>query len=69
MKQYEKRDPMEILAADLPDPIAFESRRDFVQKILLQEVDLCAKGTQFVDKANESQASIEYRTHINSEGS
>jgi rubrerythrin len=69
IKQHERRDPMEIISADLPEPIAFASQRDFVRQTLAREVDLRASGTQFVDKANDSQASIAYRTHLNSEGS
>jgi hypothetical protein len=68
-KQYERRDPAEIFPGDLPDPIAFASQRDFVRKILLQEVDLRANGTQFVPLEQDSQASIDYRNHLNSEGS
>lgn len=68
-KKYEKRDPMEIFPGDLPEPIPFVSNRDFVRQVLAQEVDLRAKGTQFVDKRDESQASIDYRTTLNSEGS
>jgi hypothetical protein len=68
-KQHERRDPAEVFPGDLPDPIAFASQRDFVRKILLQEVDLRAKGTQFVPLEQDSQASIDYRNHLNSEGS
>ena len=70
MKQHEKRDPAELFAGgELPEPIPFASQRDFVRQVLRQEVDLRAKGTQFVDKSQESQASIDYRTYLNSEGS
>ncbi|HYD93724.1 MAG TPA: hypothetical protein VEC01_00260 [Noviherbaspirillum sp.] len=68
-KQFEKRDPAELFPTDLPEPIQFASQRDFVRQVLAQEVDLRARGTQFVDKSQESQASIDYRTHINSDGS
>ncbi|HEX7634504.1 MAG TPA: hypothetical protein VF427_04380, partial [Noviherbaspirillum sp.] len=68
-KQYEKRDPAELLPSDLPEPIPFASQRDFVCRVLAQEVGLRAAGTQFVDKSQESPASIDYRTYINSEGS
>lgn len=68
-KQYERRDPAEVFPGDLPDPIAFASQRDFVRQILLQEVDLRAKGTQFVPLDQDSPASIAYRKHLNSEGS
>ncbi len=68
-KQHERRDPAELFPDDLPEPLAFESNRDFVRKVLKQEVDLRARGTQFVPKDQESQASIDYRTELNSEGS
>ncbi len=68
-KQYERRDPAEVFPGDLPEPISFASQRDFVRQTLLQEVDLRTNGTQFVDKKDESQASIDYRTRINADGS
>jgi hypothetical protein len=68
-KQHEKRDPAELFPGDLPEPIPFASQRDFVRQVLAHEIDLRACGTQFVDRTQESQASIDYRTHINSDGS
>src|SRR5690606_6395363 len=38
-KKHEGRDPAEILPSALPDPIPYESQRDFVRATLLQEVD------------------------------
>jgi len=66
-KQYEQRDPAEILPAQLPDPIPFASQRDFVRKILKQEVDLRANGTEIGKQ--DSQASIAYRNAVNADGS
>jgi len=68
-KKYEKRDPEEILPDRLPDPIAFESQREFVRKVLSQEIDLRAKGTQYVSKDQDSEESQKYRDHMNSSGS
>src|SRR5690606_41014047 len=68
-KKYEKRDPAEILPDSLPDPIAYQSQREFVRKVLGQEVDLRASGPEFVDKSQEPLRSREYRDHLNSEGS
>lgn len=68
-RQHERRDPAELFAGGLAEPLAFESNRDFVRKVLSQEADLRARGTQFVDKSQDSQASIDYRTHMNAEGS
>lgn len=68
-KTMERRDPAEILPAALPEPIAYKSQREFVRKVLRQEVDLRANGTQFVDKSQEPERSLQYRRQMNSKGS
>ncbi|HEV7813474.1 MAG TPA: hypothetical protein VGP06_00055, partial [Janthinobacterium sp.] len=68
-KQYERRDPAEVLPAVLPDPVDFASHRDFVRRVLSQEVDLRVSGTQFVDQPQESEASRIYRNFMNGDGS
>jgi hypothetical protein len=68
-RQFEKRDPMEIIQGSLPEPIPFASQRDFVRQTLLQEVDLRTNGTRYVESKDESQASIDYRVQVNADGS
>lgn len=68
-QKHEGRDVAEILPRELPDPIPVESQREFVRRVLAQEVDLRADGTQFVDKAREAQRSIDYREQLNAAGS
>lgn len=68
MRQIEKRDPAEILPSTLPEPINYESHRDFIREVLANETDLRAVGTQFV-KGQESEATLRYRDQLNSEGS
>ena len=68
-KQHERRDPAEILPESLPEPIAFASQREFVRQTLRGEVDLRSVGPDYVPSAQESPASIAYRTQLNSEGS
>jgi hypothetical protein len=68
-KRYENRDPTEVFSGDLPPPIRYESHRDFIRQILGQETDLRARGTQYVNKTEESQASLDYRNHLNADGS
>ena len=67
----EKRDAAEILPAKLPDPISFRSHRDFVRRVLNEEVDLRARGTEFIDVSEETEdsPSVLYRSQLNSEGS
>lgn len=66
---FKKQDPREIVGESLPEPIKFESQREFVRATLANEVDLRAKGTDFVGLEEEPQSSIDYRNHMNSQGS
>lgn len=68
-KKYERRDPAEILPAVLPDPIAYQSQREFVRRTLEKEIDLRARGAMFVPKAEEGEASRDYRRQLNADGS
>jgi rubrerythrin len=68
-EKFEGRDPAEILPATLPDPIGYESHRAFVRGIIATEVDLSAVGPRFVDRSQESKATIAYRERINEKGS
>ena len=72
MKKFEKRDPAELLPQTLPDPIEYDSHRQFVRETLNAEVDLRAAGTEFIHKDQEAKRapnSIAYREQMNSEGS
>lgn len=68
-KEYERRDPAEILPDALPDPIPHASQREFVRRVLAGEVDLRSVGSRYVDKAQESAASVAYREALNADGS
>ena len=68
-KKYERRDPAEIIPDILPDPIAYQSQREFVRDTLNREIDLRSLGTQYVSKDQESEKSKAYRDHLNSSGS
>jgi hypothetical protein len=59
---------MELFPEDFPEPIKYESQRDFVRQTLQNEVDIRSKGTQYVNKSQERKESIDYRTEMNSEG-
>jgi rubrerythrin len=68
-QKHDKRDAAEILPQTLPEPIAFDSQREFVRKTLAAEVDLRADGTDFVPKEKESKLSLQYRQQVNADGS
>lgn len=68
-QRYEGRDPSEILPDRLPEPIEYESHREFVRQTLEEEVLLSAQGAAIVNRSEESEATREYRKQMNSEGS
>jgi hypothetical protein len=68
-KAVEKRDPAEVLPATLPEPIQYKAHRSYVRKVLAEQVQLRAYGTQIVDQREDSEASIAYRNRMNAEGS
>ncbi len=69
-RKIEKRDPLEVLPAELPEPIKYESHRAFITEVLESEVDLQACGTDYM-KVGELPAdwpSQAYREQLNSKG-
>ncbi|RAP35670.1 hypothetical protein B1207_11280 [Legionella quinlivanii] len=67
-KQFEKRDPAELLTGDLPVMLEFKSQREFVLEVLKAEINLRTNGAQYVPLEKEDKRSIRYREHMNSEG-
>jgi hypothetical protein len=65
------KDPAEFLPNELPDPIKFESQREFVRETLEGEVDLRASGADFIDASQEKPDSLSarYREQLNRDGS
>lgn len=68
-ERIERRDAAEVLPRTLPDPIAYESHRQFVRETLAREVDLRASGTRIVPKEQEPESSLAYRRQLNGQGS
>jgi hypothetical protein len=68
-KKYEGRDPAEILPDRLPEPIAYQSQREYVRATLQREAGLRKDGPNFVGKELESPVSQDYRRQLNSQGS
>jgi hypothetical protein len=68
-ESHEKRDAAEVLSRPLPEPIRYQSHREFIRQVLQSEVELSAKGVDFVHRGEESAATRSYREHLNSDGS
>ncbi len=64
-----KRDAAEVLPAELPELVRFDSHRAFIRQTLAAEVTLSARGTEFVPRVEEGESTRLYREHLNSEGS
>jgi hypothetical protein len=67
----ERRDVSEVVEARLPEPIHYKSQRAFVREVLRREVDLRARGADFIPRSAETRESpsVLYRERMNSEGS
>lgn len=48
MRQYENREPAEFLPKELPEPVLFESNKEYVRHILETQINLTANGPEFV---------------------
>jgi rubrerythrin len=70
-EDIERRDAEEVLPAKLPDPIRYQSQREFVRAVLKKEVDLRASGTEIVPKEQlpRNNPSDKYARQLNSDGS
>jgi rubrerythrin len=71
-EKLEKRDVAAVLGGGkLPEPVAFQSQRQFVRETLLAEVNYRANGKEIVplEQWNEDSPSHPYREQLNSEGS
>jgi len=69
MKEMDGRDAAELLPRTLPDPIKFESQREYIRQTLAREVDLRVVGPRFVPLAEETAESRQYRAQMNKDGS
>jgi hypothetical protein len=68
-KEIDRRDPAEVLPARLPAQLPFRSNRAYVREVLRNEVQLRARGTEFVGPDQESEATLAYREQLNAQGS
>lgn len=68
-KEVERRDPAEVLPAQLPEPFSYESQREFVREVLRNEVNFRARGTQILNSPDdESIATKIYRQRLHADG-
>jgi rubrerythrin len=70
-QRVEGRDAAEVIEAALPEPIRYESHREFVRQVLRDEVSLRATGKVFVPEqaVPPDSPSNAYRRRMNDKGS
>src|SRR5690606_18055774 len=68
-KKHERRDPAEVLGTAMPAPLGLKPQREFIRSVLEAEVDLRAKGTNYVPLEQESPQSLRQRAILNADGS
>ncbi len=56
-----------VLPSELPEPIEYQSHRQFVKDVL-QEAHLRARGAQFVDQEDANSPSVRRRQALNKNG-
>ena len=64
-EKLEKRDAAEVINARLPQPIAYESHREYVREVLRREVHLGADGPRLVPRDDEPERTRLYRARLN----
>jgi hypothetical protein len=66
MRRYEGREPVEIGIPDrLPEPVTFESNKDYVRQVLAAQIDFSAEGTEI---GPESSRHDDYLGAVNAGG-
>lgn len=68
-KKHERRDPAAVLPDIFPDPIPFQGNREFVRRVLSEEIDLRSDGAQFIPQHQQQRASTVSQDQLNAEGS
>jgi hypothetical protein len=53
MRRHDGRDPAEVLAPELPDPVRFEPNKQFLRHLIATQLDLTTLGAGYVREAHE----------------
>ena len=69
LRRTENRDPFEVLQRTLPEPIRYESHREFVRETLARELQFAAAGPDVLADEPADSLSIPYREQLNRRGS
>ncbi|MFG2250346.1 hypothetical protein [Spirillospora sp. NPDC048823] len=65
MRRHDGRDPEQVLAPSLPEPVTFEPNKQLVRELLATQIDWTTLGTGYVQEAHRRFE--EYQDKINAE--
>jgi hypothetical protein len=63
MRRHDGRDPAEMFAPALPEPIRFEPNKEFLRNLLATQIDLTTLGTGYVREAHERFQQMQKQLH------
>jgi hypothetical protein len=70
LRRYEGKEPEEILPAELPLGVRFQSNKEYVRRVLAEQIDLRADGPDYValETLPADHRSLRYQTIVNTGG-
>jgi len=63
MRQHDGRDPAEVVAPQLPQPVRFEPNKEFLRSLLATQIDLTTLGAGYVREAHERFEKLQQQIH------
>ncbi|MGI0488639.1 hypothetical protein ACN4EK_24780 [Pantanalinema rosaneae CENA516] len=70
LRQYDRRDPEEFLPKQLPEPVLFEQNKEYIRRVLEQQVNLTGLDTEFVpvEQLPSDARYFQYQKTVNAGG-
>ncbi|MBE9167494.1 hypothetical protein IQ238_08160 [Pleurocapsales cyanobacterium LEGE 06147] len=70
LRKYEDKDPEAFLPKDLPEPVKFETNKEYIRQVLANQVNLTGLGTEFVpvEQLPPDARYFEYQKIVNAGG-
>lgn len=70
LKMMDGREAADMLPASLPEPVTFESNKDYIRQVIADQINLTASGTDFVpvEELPEDHRYWTYQKQVNGDG-
>jgi hypothetical protein len=63
LRRHDGREPEELLAPALPEPVRFEPNKEYVRELLATQIDLTTLGAGYVREAHERFEKLQEQIH------